>query len=64
MSNMNKSELQTQLKVLDEQPWNAEPDLSQLIEYEHTPTHLMYARNHGQSDGLAEETKFHSITIS
>jgi len=35
------------LKVLEKEPFNAEPDLGKLIEHDVTPVNLAYIRNHG-----------------
>lgn len=36
----------SRLQVRDEKPYNAEPDVAQLIEHELTPDELVYCRNH------------------
>lgn len=35
-----------QLKVLGEKPFNAEPDIANLIQHSLTPSELVYCRNH------------------
>lgn len=36
------------LTAKSEQPWNAEPELSELIKYSLTPEELIFSRNHGK----------------
>ncbi|KZW00926.1 hypothetical protein EXIGLDRAFT_603533 [Exidia glandulosa HHB12029] len=44
----------TALVVKQHNPPNAEPDLAQLIQYAHTPEHLVYLRNHDDEENAHE----------
>lgn len=46
MSPPPESSRSRQLKVLGEEPFNAEPDLVKLLQHQLTPVELVYCRNH------------------
>ena len=51
------------LRVLGAHPWNAEPDIAELVKHTYTPNELVYSRNHCASkDITVEDLSLHART--
>lgn len=52
----NAKDTPSSLRVHTKDPFNAEPKSSNLVDYDVTPEHLIYARNHGPISYLDDQT--------
>jgi sulfite oxidase len=51
-----------QLFIKGKEPFNAEPEVSALVEFKYTPEDLVYCRNHGPVKELGEDE--HVVTVN